>query len=222
MKMRLLLATAALALLASYAKADQIPYPHAGTPITTPTDVYATSSTVAFAYFYGYNASDTDYIKILDTNTGLFLTLTGGGNQSAGDTGFFVNNMTTIGTLQDLYGASTGDQLQIEVVNEATGQTLTSNPTTNTLDPGDSNIYTTAYTTEVMGIPAPGVFVGVEDLSSTSTPKADYDYNDDQFVLQGVSLTPEPSSLLLLGTGLLGLAFVAFRKAKASGATLSM
>jgi hypothetical protein len=35
-----------------------------------------------------------------------------------------------------------------------------------------------------------------------------------------VSQTPEPSSLLLLGTGLLGLAFVAFRKAKSSGLVL--
>jgi hypothetical protein len=38
----------------------------------------------------------------------------------------------------------------------------------------------------------------------------------------GLQPAPEPSSLVLLGTGLLGLAFVAFRKAKSSGMVLSM
>jgi hypothetical protein len=47
--------------------------------------------------------------------------------------------------------------------------------------------------------------------STTGDPDYQIDFTPD------ATVTPEPSSWLLFGTGLLGLAFVAFRKAKASG-----
>lgn len=45
---------------------------------------------------------------------------------------------------------------------------------------------------------------------------------DDTDLAGYETITPEPSSLVLLGSGLLGLAFVAFRKAKASGVALNI
>lgn len=224
MKMRIFVAVGALLLFASYARAAAIPYANVGTAITTSTNLVATqSSPLVLAYYWSASAGDTDYLEVYDVTTGLFLSTASNGSQALADIQFFDNQpnpgSVAAGTSETLYGATAGDILQLNLVNVSTGLTLTSDPSTS--PDGVSHAYEAAYSGLIPGSSVSvtnGVYIGMEDL--TKAEGSDFDYNDDQYVMTGVAATPEPSSLLLLGTGLFGLAFLLFRKNKPAGLVL--
>ncbi len=191
------------AALAATAKADAIPYPKSGT-IAPEVATFSTGKGIN-AYFYGSTASFTDFVQVYDVNSGY-------------NSGDILNNQKTANGAEVTVGAgagqiSAGDQL-IFYIDSPEG--LFASIASYSAD-GVNHGYITSYTGGVNGIPA-GLFVGLEDERNGSS---DFNYNDDTFVFTGVqapsiTATPEPSSLALLGTGVLSVAGMArrrFRKA---------
>lgn len=183
---------------------DSIPYGNPGHVAST-TSVTATGNTLD-VYFYGSSAADTDDIKVQDLT-------------QSWTSGLILDNHSSAPGQEFSFSVNPGDVLVFYLVNQTTGKTYSSVPGNS--DDGYNHAYITPFSGN--GSIPPGTFVGFEDLfigansdkvCTGDKNQSDCDYNDDEFVFVGVAPgnAPEPSSLALLGTSILGAAGMVRRR----------
>jgi hypothetical protein len=198
-KLTLSLTVLTLAVLVTPAFANPLTYSGGGPAPTVNTYASGTSITL---YFDGASAGFTDYVEVYEVGVGQI------GSE------FFDNQTTQVGATETINGLTAGDQIVFEI-NSPDGNPLASDPAYST--DGDNHAWITAFSGNVDGPGGnhnglSGYYVGFEDIAPLSG--SDHDYNDDTLVVTGVTTSPapEPSSLALLGTSILGAAGIVRRR----------
>jgi PEP-CTERM motif len=208
MRLTLSIFASILALSFSPLLADPIPYANVG-QLAPDQSFTATSNGKITAYFYGSSAANDDRIILWDKTSGAMTAPS------------LDNHSSAIGSSVSLF-VKAGDSLVFVLDDLTTGQYFSSvdylgvaSPA-NYNDDGYNHAYSTLYSGGFSGIPA-GTYIGMEDLGVTGLKPltgSDLDYNDDKIVVTNVATTttPEPSTIILFGTGLVAAASALRRK----------
>lgn len=202
-----LLAAGSLTAVSTPLLADSIPYPNIG-QLAPANSFTAVADGPVVGYFAGTSASFDDSIQLWDVTQNTF-------------SGFLLpNHGSVIGAPVTFLSVNAGDVLVFILHDVTTGEFEDSIdnggiPTTWSRD-GYNHAYSTAYDGSIPGLPADltGIFIAMEDIS---VPDSGLAYHAESLVVTNIAIdppavTPEPSTFVLLGTGLLGAAGVLRRR----------